>query len=460
MHACTIVCIVYVSVMIAFLFTIIGDMASALSHDLDGILKALQAISASIDGITASNPSVTPFVVRATLITIATQIENLATARMNAVGRRLKLVIKARTTPVVIARAAEMPQVVPLLVDMQQLTSQSMNIQSAAKLVILQPKLTFVEALLKQNQELLITHALHWKLSIASRVISTISRLRGLGQSFDNVGPVIRDLVTSGDITSAAQGLDSMGADLSKFTDYTFETKLLCNQFLTTTKDDKSRFVTVGDVLSENLEGDKGLLKKLQMQEASLAAELSQALEDTVNAATNLLIHHLKWELVLGVSLVLGQIEFFTPVAGAVAMNVIKKGSEMAIKKASETAAKQASQEIFTLGTDQNTKVEPIITKRAETIMDLSKLSADVGILHVLMQSVNDISGNAEKLLDTLATINSRISDEVKKNYTIKLLVQCNDKTAALAMLDESLADWKSICAGADTLEQTFVASY
>lgn len=183
-------------IIIIYICLLIGAMASVLSKDLEGVLKALQVIYLSIDGITAFNPSVPsvlPFLVRATLNTVATQIENLTTAHMDDSGRR--------KFPFFSATAAGMPLVAALQADMQQLTLQSMNIQSAAELVISQPRLTFVQGLLRQGQELLITHALNWKLAIASRVISTLSHLHSLGQRFENIGPVIRDFVTSGDGT-------------------------------------------------------------------------------------------------------------------------------------------------------------------------------------------------------------------------------------------------------------------
>ena len=300
---------------------------------------------------------------------------------------------------------------------------------------------------MRQGQELLITHALNWKLAIASRVISTLSHLHSLGQRFENIGPVIRDFVTSGDgicTPSVGHGFDSMVTDLNKCLEYLFETKLMCNQFVST-----SGFEAV---LAE-LEGD---IKALEMQDASLSAQLSQALEDTVNTATNLFIHHLGCGLVLAVSLALERMGRRAPaVEGEVVMNLVKNG----IKKASEMAAGKAQQEILTLGTDQDDKVAPIIKKRTQTIMDLSMLSADVAILHVLLQSVNDISGNTKKLSDTLAAISNHVSDKVKKIYTIKLLVQDNGNVTALAMLDASLADWMSIASGADIMEQTFVAS-
>lgn len=191
-----------------------------------------------------------------------------------------------------------------------------------------------------------------------------------------------------------------MVTDLKKCLEYLFETKLMCNQFVSTTGFEA--------VLAE-LEGD---IKALAMQDASLAAQLSQALEDTVNTATNLLIHRLGCGLVLGVSLALERMGRRAPaVKGEVVMNLVKNG----IKKASEMVAGKAQQEILTLGEDQDDKVAPIIEKRTQTIMDLSKLSADVAILHVLLQSVNDISGNAKKLLDTLAAISNHVSDKVKK---------------------------------------------
>ena len=66
-------------IIIIYICLLIGAMASVLSKDLEGVLKALKVIYLSIDGITAFNPtvpSVPPFLVRATLNTVATQIEN------------------------------------------------------------------------------------------------------------------------------------------------------------------------------------------------------------------------------------------------------------------------------------------------------------------------------------------------------------------------------------------------
>jgi hypothetical protein len=127
-------------------------MITDLSHNIDGILRALQVIQVSVEGITASYDSTTPFIVRSHLTATAHELSGLDGSRLRATGRLMMLmtVAKAAEGDKLIhvrgghrllkgnLRDADTPSI---LDEMQRLTSYCMNIQSAAKLISSQPRL-------------------------------------------------------------------------------------------------------------------------------------------------------------------------------------------------------------------------------------------------------------------------------------------------------------------------------
>jgi hypothetical protein len=428
------------------IFFFVGKSCSQLSHNVDGILKALQVISVSVDGIVASYSSSSPFIIRGHLKADADQIANLTTTLLEASGRRLKSV----------AFAVKQTKS-SMLTDLQQLTCFAMTLKSAAKLIISQPNLVFVENLLKQDQSLLNGHAREWLLTYQDKVLSVLSRVRGLANILQYLGPDIRSRIASSNFEEAAQGLDAFEDDLKGFSDFLFETKLVTHQFLTNASDDQLRFNTVGDILRKQILGDDGKLRDLEDRERSLSAQLSSALEEVVNHGTNMLINALEWEAVLAVSIGLGQIEF-APVEGAVFVNVVKKGANISIKKISAAGSKKAIGEIQNVNSKQD-ELLPIIAERGQVLLDLSNLKVDVAILHVYLQSVSDFTSNASRLLDTLGDIVNDVKEQIQTFFSVKILLKSN-KEEALKMLDAILSDWKLISPAADSLEQTFTASF
>jgi hypothetical protein len=268
----------------------------------------------------------------------------------------------------------------------------------------------------------------------------------------------IRKRISVNEIAQAIEGLESVDADLHRFARYLYESKSVVRQFFLNAGDDNLRFISVNEILQDQLAGDKGKLKELEAQEATLSAELTAALEDVVNASTKLLIRDLEWGLVLAVSIGIGQIEF-AAAEGAVLMNVFKEKANVAIKKVSSAGEKKAAGEILQLN-ESHDKISSIIEQRSQALSDIAKLSVDISVLRVLIQSVFAFNSNAQQLLRSLDAVGHFIETEIGNFYTVKLLLQAGKNDAALKRFDDAMAMWKSISAASDLLQRTFNYSF
>lgn len=316
----------------------------------------------------------------------------------------------------------------------------------------------YVENLLRQDQELTVGHSQEWLFGYSTKVISVLSRLNGLGVIFEFLDQPIRKRISVNEIAQAIEGLESVDADLHRFARYLYESKSVVRQFFLNAGDDNLRFISVNEILQDQLAGDKGKLKELEAQEATLSAELTAALEDVVNASTKLLIRDLEWGLVLAVSIGIGQIEF-AAAEGAVLMNVFKEKANVAIKKVSSAGEKKAAGEILQLN-ESHDKISSIIEQRSQALSDIAKLSVDISVLRVLIQSVFAFNSNAQQLLRSLDAVGHFIETEIGNFYTVKLLLQAGKNDAALKRFDDAMAMWKSISAASDLLQRTFNYSF
>lgn len=418
--------------------------AAALSKVIDGGLTALQVIKAAVDGINATINNLTPFIIRSHLNAVAEQIEGVSTVRLTH-------------SSLMLFRAMAVVEDKSLTDTLQALASSAMMVQFSAVTSSKQPKLVYVENLLKQDQGLLFGHALEWIITYSNNVLSQFSAIRALGDDIQNLGKDILGFASNKDITNATAGIDSI---IDSFTTLRNERllhdKLAIQRFNENMKNDKNRFNTVADVLRTQLEGSSGELATMEAKENEYTAEITQSLSDIVNNSTRIICEHLAWSLVLAVSIGVGQIEF-AAIEAPTAMYLVKKGANLAIKSASATGAAQAKAELKKFER-QGEDIDSLIVERSENLEKISKLKADIAILKVLINDVSNMKGKSDKILKVLDDIGDGLQGGIQNFYAIKYALKSSIPSKGIGQLETALEKWEDIGKASDLLEKTTMA--
>ncbi len=434
------------------LLTAINDTTSltcnavALSKSIDGGLTALQVIKSTVDGINATIHNLTPFIIRSHLNAVAEQIEGVATVRLTH-------------SSLMLFQAMAVVEDKSLTDTLQALASSAMMVQFSAVTSSKQPKLVYVENLLKQDQALLFGHALEWIITYSNNVLSQFSAIRLLGDGIQNLGKDILDFASKKDITSATAGIDSIIDSFSVLTNKRLlHDKLAIQLFNENIKNDQNRFNTVADVLRTQLEGSSGELARMEAKENEYTVAITQSLSDIVNNSTRIICEHLAWGLVLAVSIGVGQIEFATFEVPTV-MYLVKKGANLAIKSASETGAAQAKAELKKFE-HQGEDIDSLISERSDNLEKISKLKADMAILKVLINDVSNMKTNSAAILKVLDEIGDRLQREIQNFYAIKYALKSSTPSEGIEKLKTALKIWEDISKASNLLEKTWIVSF
>lgn len=426
--------------------TSVTGHAVALSTVIDGGLKALQVVKSTVDGINATVHSLTPFVVRAHLNAVAAQIEGVATVKLAHSGRMLF-------------------QAIAVVVDtgfigaLQKLASSAMMVQFSALTSSKQPKLVYVESLLKQDQALLRGHALEWIATYSNNVLSVFSAIRAVGDIIKYIGTEVLELANKGDINNVTAGIDSMAQSLSnllvqRLMNDTFSIK----QFNENIKNDQLSFNTVAEILREKLGSSSGELATMEVNETTYSTAIKQSLSDKVNNSTRIICEHLAWGLVLAVSIGIGQVQFVT-VAAPTVMYLLKTGANIVVKSASEGVASKAKGELMKFEA-KGENIDTLISKRSDNLEKISKLTADMAIVKVLVDDTSTMKINSAAILTALGSIQVGLRDKIQQFYAIKYALKGSKPSDAVAKLTTALETWEEIQKAADLLEKTFMASF
>lgn len=434
------------------LLTSINDTTSLhgnaviLYKSLDGGLTALQVIKSTVDGINATIHSLTPFIIRAHLNAVADQIEGAATARLAHSSRML-------------FKAMAVVEEKAFIDILETIVSSAMKVQFSAMMTSKQPKLVYVENLLKQDQALLFGHTLEWLTKYSNNVLSELSAIRTLGDGIQYIGKDVLDLAAKGDIDNATAGIDSIVDSFSAL----MENRLLPDTtgiqlFNENIKNDQNRFNTVADVLRTQLGGSSGELAKMEAKETAYTAEITQSLSDIVNNSTRIVGENLAWGLVIAVTIGTGQIEFAGATAPTV-MYLVKKGANLALKAASDAGGAQAKAELKKIER-RGDDIDQLVSDRSENLEKICKLNADMAILKVLVDDVFNMKENSAAIVKALDDIKNRLQSEIHSFYTIKYALRSSTPSEGIEKLKAALETWKNTSKASDLLERSFMVSF
>ena len=434
------------------LLTSINDTTSltgnavALSKSIDGGLTALQVIKSAVDGINADIHNLAPFIVRAHLNAVADQIEGVATVRLTHSSRMLFKVMAV----------VDDKSFIDIL---QTIASPAMMVQFSALMSSKQPKLVYVENLLKQDQALLLGHTLEWTITYSNNVLSEFSAIRALGDGIQYLGHDVLELAVKGEIANATAGIDSIIDSFSAL----MENRLLHDTlgiqlFNENIKNDQNCFNTVADVLRTQLGGSSGELATMEAKESAYTVAITQSLSDIVNDSTRIVCEHLAWGVVLAVTVGTGQIEFAGAAAPTV-MYLVKKGANLGIKAASEAGAAQAKAELKKIER-KGDDIDTLVSERSNNLEKICELNADMAILKVLIDDVSNMKENSAAILKVLGDIKGRLQSEIHNFYTIKYDLKSSTPSEGIEKLKTALEAWEDISTASDLLEKSFMVSF
>lgn len=434
------------------LLTSINDTTSLhgnaviLCKSIDGGLTALQVIKSTVDGINATIRNLTPFIIRAHLNAVADQIEGAATARLAHSSRML---FKAMTV-------VEDKSFIDIL---QTIVASAMKVQFSALMTSKQPKLVYVENLLKQDQALLVAHTFEWLTKYSNNVLSELSAIEALGDSIQYLGNDVLDLAVKGDIDNATAGIDSIIDSFSAL----MENRLLRDTmgiqlFNENIKNDRNRFNTVADVLRTQLAGSSGELAKMEAEEAAYTAAITQSLSDIIDNSTRIVGEYLAWGLVIAITVGTGQIEF-AGAAAPTAMYLVKKGANLALKAASDAGGALAKAELKKIER-RGDDIDQLVSDRSENLEKICKLNADMAILKVLVDDVFNMKENSAAILKVLGDVRDRLQSEIHNFYTIKYALRSSAPSEGIEKLKATLEVWKDTGKASNLLEKSFMVSF
>jgi len=419
--------------------------ALILYKSIDGGLMALQAIKSTVDGINATIHSLTPFIIRGHLNAVADQIEGAATARLVHSSRKLFMAMAV----------VEEKSFIEIL---QTITASAMKVQFSALTTTKQPKLVFVENLLKQDQALAVGHTLEWLTNYSNSILSELSAIGALGDNIQYLGNEVLDLAGKGEIANATAGIDSIAESIAALLERRFMRDTLGLQlFNENIKNDQNSFNTVADVLRTQLEGSSGELAQMEAKEAASTAAISQSLSDIVDNSTRIVGEYLAWGLVIAVTIGTGQIEFAGAAAPTV-MYLVKKGANLSLKAASSAAEAQAKAELKKIER-RGDDIDQLVSDRSENLEKICKLNADMAILKVLIDDVSKMKENSAAILKTLDDIKNRLQSEIQNFYTIKYAIKSSIPSEGIEKLKVALEAWKDTSKASDLLGKTFMES-
>ncbi len=432
------------------LLTSINDTTSLSCHAdilykcIDGGLTALQTIKVAVDGINATIPSLTPFVIRGHLNAVADQIDGAGSICLNHSSHML-------------FRELAIEDDEGLIETLQSLSSAATKVQFSAWIASKQPKLVAVENLLKQDQQLLFGHTLEWLTSYSNNVLSQFSAIGTLGDSIQYLGNGILTQTNKGDMTKAVSGIDSIVDSISALMESRLGQDSLCIRlFNENIKNDQNRFNTVADVLRKQLGGRSGELAKLESKESAYTAEISQSLDDIVNNSTRVICENLAWGAVIAITIGTGQVAF----AGSAAPTLtylVKKGANLSLKAASDAIGAQAKAELKKIER-RGENIDQLVEERSVNLENICKLNTDMAVLKVLVDDLINIKNQSILISKFLDDIKRRLNFEIHDFYTIKYALNSSNPSEGVDKLKKHMEEWSDISKASNLLEKSFMA--
>jgi|GEM_PF-1870392 len=425
--------------------------ATALGKSIDGGLKAIQVILSTIESI-QNTSSTTPFIVRAHINALASQLEGVSTVRLQKSSQLLFARINETVT-----------EEHSISLCLQNLFSKSILIQNSAQLINKQPKLVYVENLLKQDQAILRSHTMEWTMSVSNNVLSQLSALRAIGNSIEILGDDVLSFIQKGDTKNAEAGIEALKDSFVPYIGNAnkegrlFRDKIALQLFLNNIKNDQAAFTFVESVIKNDLKGDDGELLQMELREESYTLAINQQMEEIVNNSTRMVTEYLAYGVVMALTVAAGQIQF-AAVQGPTLMYLIKKGANIAIKQASKAGASKIQQEIKKIQS-KGDKVEVTISDRAKNLESISKLKADIAVLKVLTNDTAILDENTVGIMTTINKIRELITDEIDSLNIAKYTLRASNFTEAENIIKALMQQWSDISKLSDALERSFIAS-
>lgn len=424
--------------------TALTGNAAALSKSIDGGLEALQYICATLEGIHTNPSSITPFILRGYLNALADQIEGIATIRLSHCAH-------------ILAKAIAPNENTDITSLLQRLTSASIMVHTSARTCVKQPKLIYVENLLKQDQALLSGNALEWVIGYSNNILNQLSAFGATGLGIKNLGTEIVTLVKNKDIQNATAGIDAIIDTFSHLQERLFNNTLCIKLFYTDLSNNNKRFSTVSEILSSDLTGDKGELDVLVANEAAYTAAITQSLSDIVSNSIRMVCEYLEWGAILAITIATGQIEF-AAVEGPTLMYLVQKGANLAIKSVSDAGAEKAKEAIKNIESEGG-DIDTYINERKANLEKISSLKADIAVLYVLLNDLNTMNLHTIDILKAFTSLKDVIQNEISTFYGIKYALKSSTPSDGLTALEETLKKWDAITKASDLLESNFMSN-
>lgn len=403
-------------------------MTGSLKTDVDAVLKSLQYISVMLNDISTGMDENEIFLIKSKLSVIADQLQELGTLRLRKSAKKLYRSLNNEETKNEFSDFLESCVASGTLVNI------------AANTCVSQPDLMNVENLLKQDAVVLRKNAGCWFSNYSSVVIDILSSYRNLCRSIINYSQPAKDYIKKGEFEKAETFFDALIDNFIYLAELNNQFLHSLSVYIQSLKQNDAEFGFVQDLVRKEITPE---LNQMILTDTALSNDINKALEDIVNESSKMIGEFLTAELLICLSVALGQVEL--GVAGSSTLvTYLKKGINIGIEKGSEKLC-DAGMEKFAAIKGIDNVIDELVEKRCENLKDISRTKSDISVINILRSELSNMNVNIDNITNQLKSNRECVLTEARDFIYIKSLLNKNNVSVASEMIDKKIENWMKI---------------
>ena len=178
------------------------------------------------------------------------------------------------------------------------------------------------------------------------------------------------------------------------------------------------------------------------LADMAFSAKIDKALNDIINESTRMVGEYLTAELMIAVSVALGQIELGAASASTF-ITYLKKGINTAIAKGSDKLSEAGIEKFKNIKANENV-IDDLVEKRCENLMNISRTKSDISVINVLRGELSSMSKNISTFSELMYDNKETLEAEARDFIYIKSLFD-TDREKAKSLIKEKLDNWSNI---------------
>lgn len=402
-------------------------MSKSLQTDVDAVLSSLQYISVMLRNIDTSLSVDQIFLIKSKLSVIASQLQDLGVLRLKKTGIRLFRAIKGQDSENSFQNFLE-----------SCVTSASRT-DISARTCAIQPALQNVENLLKQDAVILKKNATDWITSYSTTVTGVLSSYRSLCRSIKLYSESAINALDRGEIRQAEYLYQTIVSCFVEQAELNYKLRNSLAIFINAIKENDAEFGLIQDIVTKELEPE---VNEMILADMAFSAKIDKALNDIINESTRMVGEYLTAELMIAVSVALGQIELGAASASTF-ITYLKKGINTAIAKGSDKLSEAGIEKFKNIKANENV-IDDLVEKRCENLMNISRTKSDISVINVLRGELSSMSKNISTFSELMYDNKETLEAEARDFIYIKSLFD-TDREKAKSLIKEKLDNWSNI---------------